>query len=412
MTRKNTIRIAMAVASVLLLGMVASAVHARMSERKGTWVKARKADLVIGVEVTGTLASMDSSQLGPPRLPNIWQYKLSMLAPEGSDIERGRPVIAFDTTELQRDLEQKSAEAAEAATSIEKRQADLRLTLEEEQLRLAESEANLRKASLKLEAPDEIQAGNDRAKAELDQSRAEIETKHRRSRIEALTRAAAAEISILRNKQLSAEARVQQIKDQIARMTVPAPRKGTVVHLSSWRGEKKKAGDTVWGSEKVVEIPDLTKMYAKGEVDESDAGKVAIGQKVTLTLDAHPDIEFTGRISSLAKIVQVQSPQSKLKVLRMEITLDETDPEKMRPGMRFRGTVELDRVPRTLLVPAEAIEVGPAGPFVRRRNVFGVDEVPVEAGRRNEQSWEILKGLSEGDSVLLPAREDEEEQPS
>lgn len=412
MKRKNTIRIAIGVATVLILGMVASAVHARMSERKGKWVRARKADLVIGVEVTGTLASMDSSQLGPPRLPNVWQYKLSMLAPEGSDIERGRPVIAFDTTELQRDLETKSAEAAEAATSIEKRQADLRLTLEEEQLRLAESEADLRKAALKLEAPDEIQAGNDRAKAELEKSRAEIETKHRRSRIESLKRAAAAEISILRNKQVSAEARVQQIKEHIGRMTVPAPRKGTVVHLSSWRGEKKKAGDTVWGAEKVVEIPDLTKMFAKGEVDESDAGRVSIGQRVTIQLDAHPDIEFTGKISSLAKIVQVQSPQSKLKVLRMDITLDKTDPEKMRPGMRFRGTVELDRVPGTLLVPSEAIEVGPAGPFVRRRTVFGVDEVPVKAGRRNEQSWEILGGIQEGDSILLPAQEDEEEQPS
>ncbi len=408
MTRSSAVRIGAVTIAVVLLGMLASAVHGLVSDRKGTFVKARRGDLIIGVNVTGTLASLDSSQLGPPRLPNVWQYKLSLLAPEGSDIERGRPVIGFDTTELQRDLEQKSAEAAEASKSIEKRQADLRLTLENEELALAESEAKLRKAELKLEAPDEIQAGNDRAKAELERERAAIETKHRRARIQALNRSAAAEISILRNKQASAESRVQQIKQQISQMMVPAPRKGTVVHLSSWRGEKKKVGDTVWLSEKVVEIPDLMKMYAKGEVDESDAGKVAVGQRVTIQLDALPDIEFTGKISSLAKIVQVQSPQSKLKVLRIEIALDETDPERMRPGMRFRGTVELERVPGTLLVPAAAIEVGARGPFVRRRTMFGMDQVLVKAGRRNEESWEILEGLDEGDRILLRSSEKEE----
>ncbi len=408
MTKKTAVRAGAVGFVVLLLGMIASAVHGLVSERKGTFVKARRGDLVIGVNVTGTLASMDSSQLGPPRLPNIWQYKLSMLAPEGSDIERGRPVIGFDTTELQRDLEQKSAEADEAAKSIEKRQADLRLSLENEEMSLAESEAKLRKAELKLEAPDEIQAGNDRAKAELDRERAAIETKHRRSRIGALSRSAAAEISILRNKQASAQSRVQQIKQQISQMMVPAPRTGTVVHLSSWRGEKKKVGDTVWLSERVVEIPDLTKMFAKGDVDEADAGKVSVGQRVIIRLDALPDVEFTGKISSLAKIVQVQSPQSKLKVLKIEVTLDETDPERMRPGMRFRGTVELERVPGTLLVPADAIEMGAGGPFVRRRTMFGVDEVPVKAGRRNEESWEILEGLGEGDRILLRSSETEE----
>lgn len=410
MTRRTGIRIGGVTLAVVLLGMVASAVHGHVSERNGIFAKARRGDLIIGVNVTGTLASLDSSQLGPPRLPNIWQYKLSMLAPEGSDIDRGRPVIGFDTTELQRDLEQKSAEAEEASKSIEKRQADLRLALENEGLSLAESEAKLRKAELKLEAPEEIQAGNDRAKAELDRERAAIETKHRRARISALTRSAAAEISILRNKQASAASRVQQINQQIAQMMVPAPRKGTVVHLSSWRGEKKKVGDTVWLSEKVVEIPDLTRMFAKGDIDEADAGKVAAGQRVVLQLDALPDIEFNGKVSSLAKIVQVQSPQSKLKVLKVEIELDETDPERMRPGMRFRGTVELERVPGTLLVPADAIEVGARGPFVRRRTMFGVDEVPVKAGRRNEESWEILEGLNEGDRILLRASDTEEEE--
>jgi len=99
--------------------------------------------------------------------------------------------------------------------------------------------------------------------------------------------------------------------------------------------------------------------------------------------------------------VQRESWRSEQKVVRLEIELDETDTRKMRPGMRFRGDVEIDRAEQALLVDADAVFLEPEGPIVYRRTVWGHEAVPVELGRRNEKRVEVLDGLSEGDAISL-----------
>jgi multidrug efflux pump subunit AcrA (membrane-fusion protein) len=69
--------------------------------------------------------------------------------------------------------------------------------------------------------------------------------------------------------------------------------------------------------------------------------------------------------------------------------------------MRFSGTVELDRVPRALVVPAEAVINRPQGPVVFRRTRWGIEEVRPRLGRRNDRWVEILGGLSAGDAIAL-----------
>src|SRR6185503_18717005 len=151
-----------------------------------------------------------------------------------------------------------------------------------------------------------------------------------------------------------------------------------VVYVINWRGEKKKVGDSVWKVERVIEIPDLTRMKGEGEVDEVDAGRVVVGQRVTLRLDTHPDEEFHGTIVNAGRTVQrKKGTQDPLKVLRVDIKLDRTDPAKMRPGMRFQGTIELTRARNAVLVPREAIVVSARGPSVYRRGAFSVDLVPL-----------------------------------
>ncbi len=72
-----------------------------------TWVEARVDDLVIGVEIEGSLQSRNSSYLNPPAVPEMWDYKISFLAPEGNEVEPGTPVLGFDVTELDRRLRER-----------------------------------------------------------------------------------------------------------------------------------------------------------------------------------------------------------------------------------------------------------------------------------------------------------------
>ncbi|HUP63327.1 MAG TPA: efflux RND transporter periplasmic adaptor subunit [Thermoanaerobaculia bacterium] len=379
------------------------------ADRQGEWVRATRGDLVTGIEVTGTLASEASQTLGPPPLDDVWEFKIAFLEQEGKDVKQGHPVLRFDTTELQRRLDEKSAEADEARKQIEKERADLSLGTKDERMKLAEAEARLRKATLKLEAPPDVAATKDRRETEIEYAIAKKEDAAIRSRLQSLELAAVARIALLESRQREAASIVARTTDAIRQMTVVSPRDGTVVYVTSRQGEKKKVGDSVWKMERVVEIPDLTRMKADGEVDEVDAGRVARGQRVTLRLDAHPDDEFQGTIVSTGHTVQrKRGTQDPLKVLRVDIKLDRTDAAKMRPGMRFQGTIELGRVKNAVLIPRDAIFVSPRGPFVHRRGTFDVDTIPVRLGGENDELVEVREGVDAGDRVLV-ARQSEEE---
>jgi len=184
-------------------------------------------------------------------------------------------------------------------------------------------------------------------------------------------------------------------------MTVRAPRAGTVIYKSNWRGEKKKIGDSTWRGEKVIEIPDLRRMQAFGEINEADAGRITEGQEVTLHLEAHPALEYGAHVRRIRRSVQTTSWRDPRKVVRVEIELDGTDQERMRPGMRFRGSVEAERITDSLLIPRDAVFAGPEGATVVVRGVLGRREAHPTLGRHNEEFFAVSGGLDEGDRVLM-----------
>jgi multidrug resistance efflux pump len=406
--RKSLLAITIAIVAVLAgAGWTRNKLAA---DRQGDWVRVTRGDLVTGIDVTGTLAAVDSGLYGPPQINDVWEFKIAMIAPEGTDVKAGTPVLAFDTMELQKRLDEKSAESEQARKEIEKANADLALRREDEKLKLADAEGRLRKAQLKLEGPAEIVSSKDRRQVELDLGLAKQETEAIRQRIASFEKAAAAQIALLTSKQTTAAAVVTETQNAIKAMTVIAPRNGTIVYVTNWRGDKKKVGDNCWRMERVIEIPDLARMKANGEVDEADAGKVAAGQRVLFKLDAHPDEEFGGTIKEASRTVQQQQgTRDPIKVLKVNIALDRTEPAKMRPGMRFHGTVELARARNALLIPREAVFVTERGPVAYRRGPFSVTAVPLKLGRENEKSVEVLGGLSASDHVLVPKSGDKEQ---
>jgi len=395
MTRKRALAAA-AVLVVLISGWLA---FGRTEGPKAAWAKAERGDLILTVEVSGTLQAVKSEAAGPPQVPDLWDFKIAMMAPEGKDVAAKEPVLGFDTSELERKLLEKAAESESAAKRIEKKEKDAQIARETDDLRLAEARSRERKASLELDVPEELVKSRQLEESKLNLRDARREIAYLEAKLAAARAADAVALASLRSQKAAADRRVSEIRASIEAMTVRANRAGTVVYVSGWRDEKKKVGDSAWRGERIVEIPDLTSMRAQGEVDESDAGRIRAGQKVRLRLEAHPDIWFEGKIASIWSTVQQQSWRNPLKVVKMVIDLDATDPRKMRPGMRFRGVIETDRVAHALLVPADAVFPTEAGPVAYRKTAFGFARAPLTLGGRNETSVEIKDGLEEGDRV-------------
>lgn len=399
--RRRTRRTRIAAAAVLGAGAALAVAWwaGGAGETDGGWLTVTRGPLVVPVEVDGTLRAVRSDLLGPPLITGVWNYKLAGLAPEGSEVAAGAPVMRFDTSELDRKLLEEQAARDAAATELEKLATEVAGQRRDAELRLAEAEARLRKAELQTDVPAELVGANELAEARIDRALAKDEVAYLERRIELLDLQGRARLAALAERRDRAAARVEEIRDSIGRMTVTAPRAGTVIYYTARGGEKKKVGDSVWVRERVVEIPDLTRMMAEGEVAEADAGRIAAGQRVTLRLDAHPDRAYQGRVRAIRETVQRRSQASPEKVVRVDVELAATDADRMRPGMRFQGTIEVDRAEDALLAPAEAVFGSAAGPVAFRRTRLGVETVRPEIGRRTDDWVEVLAGLAAGDEL-------------
>jgi HlyD family secretion protein len=329
----------------------------------------------------------------------MWDYKIAMMAPEGASVKKGDVVLAFDATELKRALEKKENERDAAAKELEKALSNTQLSRRDAELRSAEAEGHLRKATLKLDRPSDLTGSLELAAARSDRELAHTEVAHQQAKSSATRDQDTALLAALNDKLARAEARIAETKDWISRMEVRSPRDATVIHASNWNEQKKKVGDSAWREEKVIETAALDEMIANGEIDEVDASKAVVGQHVTLRLDALPDVKLAGTVQSIGKTVQRQSKKNPLKVVRLKITLDKTSSVGMRPGMRFQGIAETERIAHALVIPTTAVFPTDHGAVAYRRTSHGFEAVPIKLGRRSRTHAEVLDGLREGDQV-------------
>ena len=112
-----------------------------------------------------------------------------------------------------------------------------------------------------------------------------------------------------------------------------APVDGTVI------ARRMDVGQTVASSlnpPTIFEIAqDLTKMQVDTNVDESDVGNVAIGQKATFMVDSYPDTVFHGVVADVRKAPIITQNVVTYDVV---ITVDNTD-LKLFPGMTANVTI-------------------------------------------------------------------------
>jgi HlyD family secretion protein len=369
-----------------------------------TWLRVEHRELVLGIPTEGELRAVDSALIGPPQLRRIWNFQISMIAPEGAEVQAGQPVLGFDTTELQQRLRQSMAEADAAEKALEKAVTDLDIQRRQLALRLEEARARLRQTELKVAASADVTAAIELEKAGIDKRLAETEIRSLEASLEQHGIRNRMELATLESKLELARAQVADQQAAIEQMSVKAPRAGTLILRSDWRGQKKQVGDRVWRAEKVVEIPDLSAMEGAAEVDEQAAGRLAEGLPVTFRLDAYPDREYRARVALIRRAVQAKSFQNPSKIVKLTLEVEQTDTERMRPGMRFVGTIAAQTIAGALSVPALCVSSDEGGAFVEVRGgaggAFGSRKVYPELGRRNDEYVEVLSGLSEGDRVL------------
>ncbi len=147
-----------------------------------------------------------------------------------------------------------------------------------------------------------------------------------------------------------------------------------------------------------MSVADLSKMQIDTQVDESDIGKVVLGQKVDFTVDAYIDKVFTGRVSNISQKANVQQ-----NVVYYVVTIDVEGPVMvLKPTMTARVSIHSGESKNAILVPLSAIKENKGQQYVQTMVNGKVENINVTTGLSGEDKVEILSGLTDGDQILLP----------
>jgi len=131
-------------------------------------------------------------------------------------------------------------------------------------------------------------------------------------------------------------------------------------------------------------------------VNESDLATVKNGMSVKVVFDAYEGEEFSGKISRIAPALDVNT-----RTFPAEVTV--SNPQgRLRPGMFARVEIELG-VRDNVVVPDRAVikQSGSANKYVFTYSNGKVAYKKVELGRRIDDSYELLSGIADGDTVVV-----------
>lgn len=228
-------------------------------------------------------------------------------------------------------------------------------------------------------------------------------------------------------------AQLEEAEDQLSKTVIRAPMAGIVTRLDIEEGEMAIVGTMNNPGSLLLTVSDLAVMEAVLRIHETDVPRIEVGDSVAVEIDAFPRQAFTGRVTRIGhsalrppeQMAESGSTQSQAIDFEVVVTLDEP-PATLRPDLSATGEVVTGRSSGVVAVPIIALtirelppleavaEEGPGGEAAtalteeRRQDQEGVfvvrdgraHFVPVEVGITGTEHFEIVDGLSAGDSVV------------
>ena len=197
-----------------------------------------------------------------------------------------------------------------------------------------------------------------------------------------------------------AQAEVNDRLIQLHDATIYAPRNGVILLKYVEEGTIISSGESLSSDgTKIVQIGDVSTLFIDVGVDESDVGKIALGQKVLIALDAVPQAKPEGRVVRI-------DPQAinDRDVTTVHVRVEIKNPDAaIKPGMNATCQFVLRDVRGVLVVPSDAVKEGRTGGNTVRvlTNDNKAEVRPVEVGVVGSEKTEIKSGLKAGDKVIL-----------
>jgi HlyD family secretion protein len=200
----------------------------------------------------------------------------------------------------------------------------------------------------------------------------------------------------------------KKLERQIAACTLTAPTEGLVVYANDpGRGFGRtqpqiEEGATVRERQKILSIPDITKMQVNAKVHESKIDMIIPNMKVKIGVDAFADLILDGTVLDVAPLpdpVNTFSPN--IKVYTTHIRID-NPVAGLRPGMTAQAEIFIGQFDNVLSVPVQAVlRLDGKDQVAVQKPGGGFEWREVSLGRSNEKFVQVTQGIHSGESVIL-----------
>jgi RND family efflux transporter MFP subunit len=197
-----------------------------------------------------------------------------------------------------------------------------------------------------------------------------------------------------------ARATLELADTQVSYAEIAAPMTGVVSSVSTQEGETVAAS---FAAPTFLTLLDLDRLEVRAYVDETDIGRVQRGQAATFTVDTYTGQQFSGRIDTIYPQAEIRdNVVNYVAVIRFRAPPG----HRLRPEMTTAVTIPLDVRRQVLAVPIKAVRSNEHGPYLVVRRPTGPQRQLVRLGMRDDQFFEVVDGVSEGDLVIIDSQGD------
>jgi HlyD family secretion protein len=355
--------------------------------------KVEKGDLAKSVVATGKVTPIIKVEVKSKASGIVKK----LLVDYGDRVKKGQLLAQLDKIEIEAQVEQSRA-------SLEAADANLKST-----------QADLERAKVDAEGPDVplLKRAYDRATSmakdgvvsasALDDAEKNYELALNKQNV------SKAQVTVLRAKIAQAQAQVaqdranlKQLEEQLNYTDIVSPIDGIVLSRDVQLGDAVSS-ILVLGSSAtlVMTLGDTSEVYVKGKVDESDIGKVYLGQPARIKVESFKDKSFTGKVT---KISPMGVEKDNVTTFEVRVSIQNPGGE-LKAEMTANAEIILEEHKNVLQIPEGAImydkDKKASVEIPNPKGKDGKDKIAVNIGISNGAKTELLSGLKEGDQVVL-----------
>ena len=372
-------------------------------------VKVERGPFQVEIYSSGELESESSENITIPekmkdRSLRIYELTITDLVDEGTYVDSGDYVGTLDHKAVEEQIKSTQDEMETALTELQDAKIDSNLNLSNQRDQIINAKLDLEEKKIVMdESIYESPSVQKKAKMDFDKASRKYDQEKNAYRLKREQEENKVTRKFINYRQINE--RKGELDKLYNSLEIHSPKAGLLTYFKHGFGGVTKVGSrvTMW-SPIIATIPDMTNLISRTFINEIDISKVKVGLPVKIGIDAFPEKELKGEVTSIANVGQ-NMPNSDAKVFEVKIKIFGEDSD-LRPAMTTSNDIQAMTLPDTIFIPLESVFSNDSLQFVYKVKRGNTVKQIVSLGDANENYVLVKAGVTEGDDIYLSTPDD------